>query len=629
MAQSLVAILSLLVILLISAGFGRTILAFASYASGRAFRPEAYSIEALGLKGLLFSVGTGLGALSYFIMILGLLGVLYPSFALLVLFIMANVSLKAIRDIIRECVTRASGRKTSPEAYLAAAALSVIGVCALIGALAPPGVNDWDTLAYHFAVPKLYIDWHAIKYVPFTSHSNLPFLMEMLYTIGLMFPAAGGAVLAKLFHLAMALFTMLAVYSIGKKHFSPRAGMIAAVVFASIPLVGWEATNGYIDLGASFYVTLAVLALLYHWREGGKWGVFAAITLGLAAATKTTALIFIPLAAVWLVCNELRRGRGLRQALLQSVGLSFLAFLIASPWYIKSWVYTGNPVYPFLYDTFGGRNWNAHLAEAYRASQLQFGMGESLYSFLLAPWNLTMYPARFFDCKVIFASIGPVFLAALPLFAAIRFGGAKLRMLLAFIAASVVIWFFMTQQSRYLIPAMALGAVAIGALVEEMRDLRIARTLLFIAIAAGLAWAIMINGRLATLASPGVTAPETYLMNTLDIYPASRYINDKLPPDAKVILFRDTRGYYLDREYLWGDDIHHTLIPYDRFRNAADMTHFLHRQGITHSLVNFGLNPVPTAKPRRSEVLMREAIAEGHFRPEFRSERAGVFSIRL
>ncbi len=48
-------------------------------------------------------------------------------------------------------------------------------------------VWDFDTVSYHFAVPKLYIKAHSIFYIPYIQQSNFPFFSEMLYLIGLLF----------------------------------------------------------------------------------------------------------------------------------------------------------------------------------------------------------------------------------------------------------------------------------------------------------------------------------------------------------------------------------------------------------------------------------------------------------
>jgi 4-amino-4-deoxy-L-arabinose transferase-like glycosyltransferase len=617
MAHSLIAILSLLIVLLICSGLGRLIL--------RLLAPKHLSDS----EGLLFGVAFGLGAFSYLMMILGLTRLLYPHAALALLVVLALISLRGIRETVEAIASGMRAWKPSGITALAAIPLGLLGLFALIGALAPPSVNDWDTLAYHFAVPALYVKWHAIKYVAFTSHSNLPFLTEMQYTLGLLFPVAGGAALAKLFHLAAGVLTVLTIYVTGKRHFSPLAGTVAALVFASIPLIGWEATAGYIDLSAALYISLAVLALLNHWEEGGGWGLLAAVSLGLAGATKTTTLMFIPMAVVWLVYNDARRGRSLGRGLAQAVGLAMLAGLIASPWYIKSFVHTGNPVYPFMFSVFGGRNWSAHLADVYRASQMKFGVGSGFYSLLLVPWTLTMYSGSFFDWNVVFASIGPVFLVSLPMFAAVRFGRTKLRMLAVFLAASVIAWFYMTQQSRYLIPAMAVGAVAVGALVDELRRFRVARIVLFAAIGIGVAFALCVNGYMASDEAQGLTDSDAYLVRTLDIYPACAYINENLPENAKVVLFADTRGFYCERDYMWGDEIHSTLIPYDRFSNAADMVRFLRGIGVTHALVNFGIGPMRSPNPPKSALLVRQAVTEGLLELQFRSDEGRARNVAV
>ena len=606
MIQPLLAVPSLLIVCLICTGFGRQILRFVA--------PDLRG----GLQGSLFGAGIGLGVFGYLVMLLGLLGLLYPAVVLGLLITVALISRRQISDVVSEM---AAGFRSRPHltvsSVLVALPLAAIGGAVLLCTLAPPSVNDWDALAYHLSVPALYIKWHAIRYIPFTSHSNLPFQMEMLYTTGLVLPGVGSAALAKSFHFAVGVFSVLTIYAAGARHFSRVAGVVGALTFASIPLVGWEATAGYIDLGTAFYVALAVLALLNHRDEGGAWGILAAASLGMASATKTTALAFIPMAVVWLIYNDLRRGGRLRDSLFYSVILGLVAAVIASPWYIKSFLCTGNPVYPFLYNVFGGINWNAELAEFYRKSQLGFGMGKDVSAFVLMPWNLTMFPAQYFDVPVLFASIGPVFLVALPMFAAVKFGCGKLRALLAFILASTIVWFLLTQQSRYLIPVMAVGAVAVGGLWDRLGNLRLARATLAITLTAAVSWGLFMNLTLAVFSASGLADPEAYLTRTLDIYPACEYVNNELPPTTRLLLIGETRGFYCHRDYLWGDAMNNTLIPYDQFRDPRDMVRYLRLAGITHVLVNMGNRTVRQAKPPRYIKLFQQATSAGLLTDEF------------
>ncbi len=98
---------------------------------------------------------------------------------------------------------------------------------------------------------------------PWLTHSNFPFLLEMLYLLGLLLH---GPVLAKLFHFACGWLTALAIYSFGRRFWSPRAGLLGAVTFATIPFVLWEMTVAYNELAFALYAFLALYTLAI-WYE--------------------------------------------------------------------------------------------------------------------------------------------------------------------------------------------------------------------------------------------------------------------------------------------------------------------------------------------------------------------------
>jgi hypothetical protein len=141
-------------------------------------------------------------------------------------------------------------------AWLAAAAGLYVAGVTLVAALAPPGGNDWDGLAYHLAAPKVYLRHGRIHFIPYDSHTDFPFTMEMLYSLGL---ALAGAPLAKLLHWSTGGLTALAVAAFWRTHLlrsgsEPRARTrspatwappLAAALFLSVPHVAWEATTPY------------------------------------------------------------------------------------------------------------------------------------------------------------------------------------------------------------------------------------------------------------------------------------------------------------------------------------------------------------------------------------------------
>ena len=84
----------------------------------------------------------------------------------------------------------------------------------------------------------------------------------------------------------------------------------------------------------------------------------------------------------------------------------------------------------------------------------------------------------------------------------------------------------------------------------------------------------------------GQVTREEYLQRTFPPYEAMEYLN-RLPAGTRVALYQETRGFYLDRNYLWANPLQNTLIPYQRFKNGAELVQFLKTDlGVTHVLIN-------------------------------------------
>ena len=87
--------------------------------------------------------------------------------------------------------------------------------------------------------------------------------------------------------------------------------------------------------------------------------------------------------------------------------LAAICILVALPWYLRNWIWTGNPFYPFL---FGGTYW-----DAFRAMQLSgagTGIGFNLSSILSLPLVSTLgyRDVNYFDGR-----FGPLFLILFPI----------------------------------------------------------------------------------------------------------------------------------------------------------------------------------------------------------------------
>lgn len=554
---------------------------------------------------LVIDTALGLGIVSMLIFALGALGLFKVPWVVLVSVAGIGGAWAVARDLLG--VLRAMAASRCALSVLAGVLLLALAAAALIPALAPPSMSDWDSLAYHLSVPKLYLQHGGVYYIPFTSHSNFPFLMEMLYVPGL---AAHLPAAAKMMNYWSGVLLVAAVVVVVRRHFSLRAAPLAAIALAGMPIVLWEATTAYVDLSTALYTVVAVHFLLnYLDTSEHRWVIGCGIAAGLAASTKMTGLAVVPLLIVWLLADRLASEKR-RVEWKPALALGAVALAVCSPWYIKSLIYTGNPVYPFFYSVFGGRNWTAAMARNYSVQQAQFGLGHDVASLVTVPFDLTFVSQAFYDTPGLY--VGPLFLAAVPLFFLARYS-RRTAGLAGFVLAQTVIWFVLTQQSRYLMPVFALLAVYVAAAAHEER-LRLARAALWATCVVTALFGIWTLYPAAAGAAPVVFGQESrsdYLSRTLDIYPAEQWMNENLPKGATVALYGDTRGFYMDRNYVWADPGHNATFS-KVFRSVKDYVAYLKQQGVTHVMVNSRFF-TRREDARGTSALVYQAIDEGYF----------------
>ena len=94
-----------------------------------------------------------------------------------------------------------------------------------------------------------------------------------------------------------------------------------------------------------------------------------------------------------------------------------------------------------------------------------------------------------------------------------------------------------------------------------------------------------------------------------------------------VILFDETRGFYLQRRYLWGNPGHHTLIDYDSFTDGDMLVRALHRMGCQYVMQNLAFVP-PDSEREHWRRILNDAIARGALVERFRERSVVVFEIR-
>jgi 4-amino-4-deoxy-L-arabinose transferase-like glycosyltransferase len=477
---------------------------------------------------------------------------------------------------------------------LALAAVVFIGLLALVAVLAPSIATDWDTIAYHLAVPKLWIQQGQIGYVQGIHHSNFPGTMEMLFLWGLKWGGQSGA---KAFSLMVYAFGCLALFGLARRWYGGNAGWWAALGFAGIPVVAWESGTGYIDVAHGLYAGIGALYACEALRKDSDNGkaalVLSGMCLGFALGTKYTGLQML-LAVVVVAATAALLQDGIKQAVRTKLTVGLVALVIAAPWYVKTYAYTGNPVYPFFYSVLGGKDWDAWRAEVYTAEQKSFGVGSDLTKIGHAVLGLAYQPGRYTNPRqhegggFPTGAIGFAVLLAGVCAASCGRLRREERLVLAVVGLGFLMWFFLSQQSRYLtmlaVPLVVLGAaqvsrvrwgpvVAVGFAVQALATVFIVNKT---------------QTQLQLQVVTGKVSQDEYLTQLLPFYGAAKRIN-ALPQGSKVALYDEVFGFYLDVPYFWANPGHSMLIPYETLASGEDYAAAMRSLGFTHVYVNLAL----------------------------------------
>lgn len=582
------------------------------------------ALAPLGLPGLgrgerlLFALGLGLGALSLLLLLVAALGLLSAPmlWALQAPGLAALVLGRRLWPPVVPATPPAKGFSW-PQVALTGVLFLTIALPLIYGlvahALVPP--VDYDVVAYHFAIPRLYLKAGGLVYLPFILHSNWPLGAEMLFMLGL---GLGSEAAAQLITLAFAALLCAAIVAFGEGWLLARSGWLAAAAFAAVPMVGALAGTGMVELPLTCYTFLAFFAL-WRWRERGAWGwlVLSALLAGCAAAVKlngaAAAIIFACVAA----------GAHLRERQPLAAARSFalyglVSLLVVLPWYLKAWVFTGNPIWPFLHGALGGRNWDAlggtYLNDYLRATN----MAPTLGNWLTGLWQVTRATGRFGSFE-----LGPYMLALLPLGLLPAILRPALRPLLLTLLlltlAFYTAWFLMTHQTRFLLPAvpfaLLFGAAGVVWLWERApRPLSAALQLGLVAWLFAGAWVFDADRRAAWQRSQpfllGQIDRDAFLTAVYPDYPAFAFLNRQLAPTDRVLLAPyEARGYYLDGAYIWANPIGQRYLRLDQIADAAALREELRRLGVTHVLLNsrFVLDSIPHWE--HIDALLNELVA--------------------
>jgi len=462
----------------------------------------------------------------------------------------------------------------------------------LLAAMAP--VTGVDSLIYHLSIPKIYLLAGGMTYLPSMYQSAWPLLIQMIFLFAQWFQ---NAEVAQMMNFWAVFLSCLVIYELAGGRTRRIFALVAVLLYLSISDVIYQSSIALVDVAAALFLLLAFAALTI-WlqaRQTTRWLVLSGVLAGAFAAGRiSNAGLVIALIAALIAVILMERwqdGQSLPARLAPAAVISAAAFLVVLPWHLRSWWYTGNPIYPYLYAFFGGLNFSAEAA-AY-LTQLSFFKtvgSRSLGGLLTLPWDITMDPHRFRS-----GVIGPVLLTCLPLVAIYRrqMPSSWFRLAVFFSAAALPIWYLTYVRVRSLLPVVALLMVltvlGIGALLA---DLQVAGWFKIIVVGVLVAWlgtGLLTNFYHHTSAAAvtlGLKNPNDYLRASLTAtgfgwFDDFQLLNKALPSQARLLIWED-RGFYLDREYLWASGLARGLASFEELQDSERLVRRLEQWGVTH-----------------------------------------------
>ena len=553
------------------------------------------------IEAVVFSFALGMGFISFLVFFLGLLHILSLKWMLLALILSALVSSRSAYSFVKTNRLLSYDFKficSSKLRIFLTVLVSLSLLMTLIGAVAPAKGND--ALIYHLSDARYFAQHHLVTFIPYTSHSIWPYFVEMLFTLAMLFD---NPLLAKLFHFSMAISGILAIYAFGRRYINREVAFLAAAIFFLTPGVYTQATYAYVDIGWAFYTFMGFYAIMLRGSSPEiRWLVCAGVMCGIAADTKYIGLITPVIIGLILIINGFLHKENYKD-LTKSFGLfTVIVVIIIFPYYFRSYLCTGNPLYPFYVKYIGESGW-------YKPAG--FGMDKNLINFIVSPWFLTFYPGKTFGGNE--SQLGPLFLAFLPALLFLWKKGKPILLIGIFACMFYFFWFFKFPAVRYILPVIPFLALLSGYIIWAIHSRNkyfgyLVKTVFSIFLVLNFGLCIYYNREELAFFSNGANV-EDYLATQDRSSKISQYINKNTPPTSKILLVNEIRNFYLDRSHI--RELYYRVNDKYQLKEVDAIIDDLEVKGITHILYaesrNNVVDDIPIAdKDNRFSVLIKD-----------------------
>ncbi len=511
-----------------------------------------------------FAFALGFGLLAYLIYFIGLIGMMnLPTLTGVGIFLSVCLT-RYILMIAKWCggVLKESFElyKKDPVSCLLLIIAVFVFMLGYFLTQVPPTAHD--AMSYHLTIPKSFARDGGVYYYPYLTNSLFPFLIQMFYMLAIIVKKPE---LSQAFHMLTGFGCFMGVFAIGLKWRGLRTALTAGLIFILTPGIFNQMVIPYNDVALSFFALFAVYSFFNamddQWKL--KWWALAGVFSGFALSVKYLAVLHIFImfifSAYFLLSKKITFGKLLRGLIV----FCSIALLFSAIWYLRGWIYERNPFYPFFSGIFGGTAKEYDLSKA--------GMGKGVLDFFLVLWRSTMFPDKFGGS---WARLGPVFLICVPFYVWVGVTDLKSRKYIVFSVLSILLWFGLSQNLRFLFPAVPFLSLLSAAVLVEVGGVFIFLMLLQLGMA-------VYHGMPDYRYLFGMETKDQYLARNERTWAVSNWVNSNIAVSEKILV-DESRFFYFDPPVIREPQFW-KKTKYDS--DLATMQKFLGQEGISYMVL--------------------------------------------
>jgi hypothetical protein len=443
--------------------------------------------------------------------------------------------------------------KRNPLEYL-------ILVFPFIYASLPP--TFYDSLVYHLGIPNLYIQNGGFFKTPFMVYANT----SVYYELSLIPSVFTSNLTPRLFHFILSAIFLLCFVDYFEEKFKLRKKYYFLMVLFSLPVTMFLITAVKNDIIAALFIFIGIKA--YYKNNKILSAVFFGFSIGVKYFSVLPIMIFIFIEIIKSKKIEVKK-----HALI-----FFIIFLLLIPLFIKNFVYTGNPFFPFFSRYFKVENWDNSRMEIMKKDVGQ--IFHNIKDFMSSPYNIS------FKNYGSVGRIGPVFLIFLPFLALY---GTKHPDILMFSFLTIFIGGWFTGSIRFMYIGVIIAVPFVIKALEKLNN-RLMKTVFLIVVGINFINSFAILERIYDSSSvySGKDSIYQYKIKHFPAYRMYYFINNKIKKGNKILIVGEARNFYLKRKYSVSSAIDYSILkPYiDKSKTSIDFMKLIKEDGYDFMFMN-------------------------------------------